>query len=78
MDEIQRFLLSKTTSIDEQYISECINIFPNPATNILTIENTYKSNVFKIIQVDICDISGRIIQTETSPFSGVKNLMCLI
>lgn len=62
---------SLTTSVHKKVLFETTLVYPNPATNVLNVNATFKETAGKT-KVDIKDYMGRIVSTA-SVYSG-KNL----
>ncbi len=74
IDKSQLFVLSKTNSIDELFLNENIDIFPNPANDYIIIKNSISDNGFKIKCLTMYDISGRPVLIDETPFDHTKTV----
>ena len=59
--------ISMVTSINYTELDH-MNIYPNPATNQLTVN----SEQTKVDGITICDLAGRVVYFKNEPFIGVK------
>lgn len=61
MDDV-RVLYSETISVDENHLDSGINIYPNPANNVVNVKiDNYETDDM----ITITDVSGRTLIAET-------------
>jgi hypothetical protein len=68
MDDVSKIIFDALNSVDEESTASTVGIFPNPTTGFITLK--INNNEATEFVVDIFNVTGAIVSTNTYPSNG--------